>query len=134
MKTYRQGDVLLVRVDSIPEQGAQILLRTDGRIVLAYGESTGHSHTITAPKVKWIAVGKGRYLDATAPFDVFHQEHAVIRVPAGCYRVIIQREYALRGPSAYGFSDEYPVERYQRNSKGAVIYEGTSEIFRFVSD
>ncbi|RMG82726.1 MAG: butyryl-CoA dehydrogenase, partial [Chloroflexi bacterium] len=29
---------------------------------------------------------------------------------------------------AYGYSDEYPVERYLRNSKGAVIYEGTSEI------
>ncbi len=29
---------------------------------------------------------------------------------------------------SYGFSDEYPVERFYRNSKGATIYEGTSEI------
>lgn len=29
---------------------------------------------------------------------------------------------------AYGYSNEYPVERYLRNSKGAVIYEGTREI------
>jgi glutaryl-CoA dehydrogenase (non-decarboxylating) len=29
---------------------------------------------------------------------------------------------------AYGYSDEYPVERYYRNAKGAVIYEGTREI------
>lgn len=29
---------------------------------------------------------------------------------------------------AYGFSDEYPVERYLRNSKAPVIYEGTREI------
>ncbi|MBC7237442.1 MAG: acyl-CoA dehydrogenase family protein, partial [Chloroflexi bacterium] len=29
---------------------------------------------------------------------------------------------------AYGYSDEYDVERYLRNSKGAVIYEGTREI------
>lgn len=29
---------------------------------------------------------------------------------------------------AYGYSDEYPVERYLRNSKAPVIYEGTSEI------
>jgi glutaryl-CoA dehydrogenase (non-decarboxylating) len=29
---------------------------------------------------------------------------------------------------AYGFSDEYPVERFYRNSKGASIYEGTREI------
>ncbi|NUL83570.1 MAG: acyl-CoA dehydrogenase family protein [Armatimonadetes bacterium] len=29
---------------------------------------------------------------------------------------------------AYGFADEYPVERFYRNSKGAQIYEGTSDI------
>jgi glutaryl-CoA dehydrogenase (non-decarboxylating) len=29
---------------------------------------------------------------------------------------------------AYGFSDEYPVERFYRNSKGASIYEGTREV------
>ncbi|MBU0491169.1 MAG: acyl-CoA dehydrogenase family protein [Chloroflexi bacterium] len=29
---------------------------------------------------------------------------------------------------AYGYSDEYPVERFLRNSKGAVIYEGTREL------
>ncbi|GAB4506005.1 MAG: acyl-CoA dehydrogenase family protein [Anaerolineales bacterium] len=29
---------------------------------------------------------------------------------------------------AYGYSDEYDVERYLRNSKGAVIYEGSKEI------
>lgn len=29
---------------------------------------------------------------------------------------------------AYGYSNEYPVERYLRNAKGAVIYEGTREI------
>jgi alkylation response protein AidB-like acyl-CoA dehydrogenase len=35
---------------------------------------------------------------------------------------------AVQVHGAYGFSDEYDVERYLRNSKGAVIYEGTSEI------
>lgn len=29
---------------------------------------------------------------------------------------------------AYGFCDEFPVERYFRNSRGAMIYEGTHEI------
>jgi alkylation response protein AidB-like acyl-CoA dehydrogenase len=29
---------------------------------------------------------------------------------------------------AYGFSDEYDVERYLRNARGAIIYEGSSEI------
>jgi glutaryl-CoA dehydrogenase (non-decarboxylating) len=33
---------------------------------------------------------------------------------------------------AYGFSDEYDVERYLRNAKGAVIYEGSSEIQQLI--
>jgi alkylation response protein AidB-like acyl-CoA dehydrogenase len=35
---------------------------------------------------------------------------------------------AIQIHGAYGYSDEYPVERYLRNSKGSVIYEGTSQI------
>ncbi len=35
---------------------------------------------------------------------------------------------AIQVFGAYGFSDEYDVERYLRNAKGAVIYEGSSEI------
>lgn len=33
---------------------------------------------------------------------------------------------------AYGYSDEFPVERYFRNSRGAMIYEGTHEIHTVV--
>ncbi len=29
---------------------------------------------------------------------------------------------------AYGYTDEFPVERYLRNARGAVIYEGTREV------
>jgi glutaryl-CoA dehydrogenase (non-decarboxylating) len=39
---------------------------------------------------------------------------------------------AVQVHGAYGYSDEYNVERYLRNSKGAVIYEGTSEIHQLV--
>jgi alkylation response protein AidB-like acyl-CoA dehydrogenase len=35
---------------------------------------------------------------------------------------------AIQVHGAYGFSDEYDVERYLRNSRGAIIYEGSSEI------
>lgn len=33
---------------------------------------------------------------------------------------------------AYGYSNEYPVERYYRNCKAAVIYEGTREIQKLI--
>ncbi|GGF13306.1 butyryl-CoA dehydrogenase [Halobacillus andaensis] len=35
---------------------------------------------------------------------------------------------AVQIHGAYGYSSEYPVERYLRNSKAPVIYEGTREI------
>jgi len=35
---------------------------------------------------------------------------------------------AIQVHGAYGFSDEYPVERFYRNAKGSSIYEGTREI------
>ncbi len=35
---------------------------------------------------------------------------------------------AVQVHGAYGFSDEYPVERFYRNAKGASIYEGTREV------
>ena len=39
---------------------------------------------------------------------------------------------AIQIHGAYGYSDEYDVERYLRNSRGAVIYEGTSEIHQLM--
>jgi glutaryl-CoA dehydrogenase (non-decarboxylating) len=35
---------------------------------------------------------------------------------------------AVQIHGAYGYSDEYPVERFLRNARGAIIYEGSSEI------
>jgi len=39
---------------------------------------------------------------------------------------------AVQIHGAYGYSDEYNVERHLRNSKSAVIYEGTSEIHQLM--
>ena len=39
---------------------------------------------------------------------------------------------AVQVHGAYGYSDEYDVERYLRNSRGAIIYEGTSEIHQLI--
>lgn len=39
---------------------------------------------------------------------------------------------AIQIHGAYGYSDEYEVERYLRNSRGAIIYEGTSEIHQLM--
>jgi len=42
-KSYRQGDVPLVPVARIPESAVE-LPRTNGKVILAFGEVTGHHH------------------------------------------------------------------------------------------
>lgn len=37
-------------------------------------------------------------------------------------------DHAIEIHGAYGYSNEFPVERFWRNSRGAVIYEGTKEV------
>ncbi len=39
---------------------------------------------------------------------------------------------AIEIHGAYGYSNEFPVERFWRNSRGAVIYEGTKEIQQII--
>src|SRR6476620_9459952 len=39
---------------------------------------------------------------------------------------------AIQIHGAYGYSSDYPVERYLRNSKAAVIYEGTSQLHTLI--
>ena len=39
---------------------------------------------------------------------------------------------AIQVHGANGYSNEFPVERYLRNSKAAVIYEGTSQLHTLI--
>lgn len=48
-RMLRQGDVLLVEVtEEIPAEAKKVE-RDHGRVVLAYGEATGHAHAIPHP-------------------------------------------------------------------------------------
>lgn len=91
---YRQGDVFLERVASIPK-GAKAVKRDAGRIVLAYGEVTGHAHAIAEPHVTMLEVDEGiRYLDVQMEAFLRHEEHREITLPPGKYRVVRQSEYS----------------------------------------
>ena len=90
---YRQGDVLLERVNKIPT-GLR-LQKASGRIILAHGEVTGHHHSIDADAADW---WKGdddeQYVEVKMPAEVVHQEHRAIAILPGKYKVRRQREYA----------------------------------------
>ncbi len=61
--SIRQGDVLLIPVKRILDDATPVA-RDHGRVVLAYGEVTGHSHAIADPAADLVA-GPGvadRYL------------------------------------------------------------------------
>lgn len=88
----RQGDVLLVAVEAIPEGAAPE--RRSGRIVLAEGEVTGHAHAIAEPDARAFTHAGQRYLLTRSIAQLVHEEHAPIEVPAGAWRIVIQREYA----------------------------------------
>ncbi|HRA30949.1 MAG TPA: acyl-CoA dehydrogenase family protein [Thermomicrobiales bacterium] len=49
-----------------------------------------------------------------------------------CDEALKAAEEAIQIHGAYGYSNEYPVERYYRNARGAVIYEGTREIHQLM--
>jgi hypothetical protein len=94
---YRQGDVLVVAVDSIPVNAVAVS-RTGGNVVLAYGEVTGHRHAIADRHAELIAGPDEQveqlFLRITGFAAILeHPEHKSITLPVGSYRVIRQREY-----------------------------------------
>jgi hypothetical protein len=101
MKTmYRQGDVLIERVDALPASAVEI--PQHGRIVLALGEVTGHAHAIALDdgpvKARLFDAGTERFLQVLAASILDHEEHAAIALEPGVYRVSkfgtgTQREY-----------------------------------------
>jgi len=98
----RQGDVLIERVNAdVPGSATEI--KTDGRVVLAYGEVTGHAHAIypdagVLPAKLWDA-GAERFLQVMSATTIQHEEHGAIPLTPGIYRVSkfgegTQREYS----------------------------------------
>lgn len=88
---YRHGDVMLMRVESIP---ADAMRRPS--TVLARGEATGHSHRIAeAATAELYEQGGVGYVKVTAERALLvHDEHKPIELPQGLYRFWQQREYS----------------------------------------
>lgn len=81
--------------------------REIGRLLyykVGWMKNTGQRHTKEVSLAKWT--------NCAAAFDAANK--------------------AVEIHGAYGFIDEFPVERYFRNSRGAMIYEGTHEIHTLV--
>lgn len=103
---YRQGDVLVFKPDvigeTIDQESIALAERDAGRIVLAYGEATGHAHAIHSKEARsykkketpsnvWSREDIYLVVDNTSTLS--HEEHSAIPIPVGDYKVHRQIEY-----------------------------------------
>lgn len=86
MNVIRQGDVLLKPISKIPKN----VVNKDR--TLAWGEITGHHHTLQAGKV-FVNNGGIQFCELETDTVLEHQDHANIIIPKGLYEVVIQREF-----------------------------------------
>jgi hypothetical protein len=94
---FRQGDVLIQscnKMKAIPKGATLIEPDADARVVLAYGEVTGHAHVLPALKSTLYAWKGDRLLEIKEATALTHEEHAPIPLQPGIYKVIQQREYS----------------------------------------
>ncbi len=101
-KLYAQGDVLIERVKDVPISGIIAPRGPNGATVLAEGEVTGHRHAINDRVTMFrddslardipsgLYIGHVRVDGPSARVE--HDEHDVIELPRGSYRVRRQRE------------------------------------------
>lgn len=109
----RQGDVALVTVSKLPE-GATLAPDQEKKIVLAWGEVTGHHHRIedhvssVGPaaaaemvealiarcKAKLYEHKGDRYLVVEEPVNLTHEEHTKHTLAPGIYELPVQVEYS----------------------------------------
>ncbi len=95
----RQGDVY---VEQITEEEFNAEVKKDeqvkndsGRVILAYGEVTGHAHAIPGTAANLFGNDEGvRFLQIETPTNLTHEEHSKVELPEGFYRVVRQREYS----------------------------------------
>jgi hypothetical protein len=92
MKQFVQGDILFIKVESLPTG----VIEESGKIV-ARGEKTGHVHAIEGPGVL-LSFERSfdrtvRFLQADADVEIRHDEHRPLKLERGVYEIRQQRVY-----------------------------------------
>ena len=96
MTTYRQGDILLIATDAVPADAVPVT-PTEGRHILATGETTGHAHAIEASATTAYLAAPNREMYPLVKEGealLRHEEHGPIVLPPGAYVVRRQREWS----------------------------------------
>jgi hypothetical protein len=97
MKQFRQGDVLLVKINAVPKSAKQVKEK-----IIAHGESSNHCHRVSK-EVEVLKTNDKTYLRVNSKGKLEHvlvsdpetwtKEHLPVELEKGDYEVIQQREY-----------------------------------------
>ena len=83
----QQGDVVIVKCCGV--RGKKLK-----HLTLAFGEATGHHHTITKGDAELYEQNGTLYLKVNSDSaELTHQEHDVVEIPQGEYQINIVKEF-----------------------------------------
>ena len=92
---YYQGDVCLIKLEAIPSD-AKKQGKPQDRLVLEYGEVTGHAHAIKdIDKCDMYLEGARRFLEVCYAVPLTHEEHDTIILEPGIYEIKRQRQFSV---------------------------------------
>jgi hypothetical protein len=97
IQQFRQGDVLLERIERGPIGKTNPILPEGGRYILRHGELTGHAHALVIDDVRSAVTDSGgdRWFDLADGAVEVHEDHTHIEFPqSGWHRQRLQREYS----------------------------------------
>lgn len=90
---FRQGDVLLRKVDDHTNQVVQNTGKEIKDKIILRGETTGHAHRVVGGHL-YRAYMDTMFVEAIdSKTKIVHEEHGTIDLPDGWYEVVRQREY-----------------------------------------
>ena len=90
-QAIRQGDVLLVRVAALPQRVRRREPDALGRIIIEYGEATGHAHVLDPAHVAaYDVIGEaeriiGQAYLVLAATPLRHEEHGAVLLAPGVW-------------------------------------------------
>ena len=91
---FRQGDILLEKIDKLPSQQIQIDKIQNQDNIIAHGES-GNQHRMNSQVLIFEdKKTKDRYIQVLSQeTELVHQEHEKLQIPQGLYKIRREREY-----------------------------------------
>jgi len=106
---YRHGDLLITRINAVPQNAINISSK-----IIAEGEISGHKHMLVGPATVRILPGRDAdnmiidrvesgdvsinripefYFSASEDVKLMHEEHKMLDLPSGSYKVTKEREF-----------------------------------------